>query len=193
MRSLKYVFAALMLLCVMPALSFAQTPTATATAPAAASTISQTFSKISHFGYLSADQANLLTFGGYVVHQKATAALLLGQVVKPDASNAGQVVVSTSGTIDPIGVVIGAGTPGAAGQASGLGVAPGTGQMAIIQCSGITIVACDRAMSPGQVVMSSTLVNGDVGPYVAGTVDEQIGVMLSACVVNGPGQMLIYK
>jgi hypothetical protein len=32
-----------------------------------------------------------------------------------------------------------------------------------------------------------------VGPYVAGTVDEQIGVMVTGCAVNGAGTMLIYK
>ena len=173
------------------------TASPTATAPASAST--PLASGMTNFGFI-APVSPLYPMGnnglgGRVIKQTATAALLLGQIVKPDTANANSVVVSTSGTTDPIGVVV-----GSTGVASGctasrgnIGQAPCAGQTAVIQVNGLALVACDRQLFPGNIVMSSTLQNGDVGPYVAGTVDEQIGVMVSGCLVNGAGTMLIYK
>lgn len=200
----KYLFLlGAMLLFAAPSFAQTATPTATATAtptaspsptataPAAAST--PLGSGLTDFGFLAADVGNYKIYGGYVIRQTATAALLLGQIVKPDASNDSSVVVSTSGTTDPIGVVIGSSGYASCNKNPGVGSAPCAGQKALVQVSGVALVQCDIGMPAGTKVMSSTLINGMVGAYVAGTVDEQIGVMLAACTVGTPAPMLIYK
>lgn len=209
MRSLKYFIGGLIALLLLHGSAFAQTATATstatatatasptATAPASAST--PFAARGSSFGFIAPVMPNYPVgnggLGGRIIVEKATSSLLLGQIVKPDSANTSSVVVSTSGTTDPIGVVIGSSGYSAScpSQKGTIGVAPCTGQNAVIQINGLALVACDRQLFPGNVVMSSTLVNGDAGPYVAGTVDEQIGVIISGCLVNGAGTILLYK
>jgi hypothetical protein len=175
------------------------TPTATATVATPAATplpTGTTYSGMTNFGYWgTVGKANGL-YGGYVIQQTATASLLFGQVVIPDASNASSVVVAgTGGVTNPIGVVIGCVGATAASPSPGqkFFCNPAAAQKAMVQTSGVAPVVCDRAIVTGTVVMPSASVAGMVTPYAAGTVDEQIGVLLTACATNGTASMLLYK
>jgi hypothetical protein len=207
MRSLKYLISGLIVVLFMHGSAFATaTPTATATAspsptataPAAASTpapTGTTFSGATHFGYLGTVSKSNGLLGGYIVQLTATAALLYGQVVVPDSANNNSVVVAASGATNPIGVVVGCVGGTAANPAPGLkfGCNPAAAQKAIVLIDGVASVVCDANYAAAQVVMTSTIVNGMVGAYVAGTVDEQIGVLLNSCVANGTANLLVYK
>jgi hypothetical protein len=206
MRSLKYVLFALALLAFTPALSFAQTatptptasPSPTATVAAAASTPSPTgttYSGVTNFGYwATVGKANGL-FGGYIVQLTATNALLYGQVVVPDPSNAKAVVAAASGATNPLGVIVGCVGATAANPYPGqkFGCNPAAAQSAMVLTMGVAAVVCDATYTQGSKVMVSTLVPGMVGAYVAGTVDEQIGVLLTSCTAAGTGTMYVYK
>ena len=194
MRSLKYLGLLALVWCLTPANAMAQTATATATpTPVAISSPVPILGRTSHFGYIGVDSANGGLIGGRIITGKATAALLFGQVVVPDTANDKQFIVAPSGATNPIGVVVGAGTPVAAGQQQGLGQNPGVGQVAAVQINGVVQVICDGTIARGTKMMTSASIPGGVTTYSAGTVDEQIGVLLSSCTNASSGYMLLYK
>ena len=198
MRSLKYLGLLALLWCFTPANLWAQTATATSTAtststPVAIASPVPILGRTSHFGYIGVDPANGGLIGGRIITGKATAALIVGQVVVPDTANDRQFIVAPAGATNPVGVVVGAGVPAAAGQSQGLGQNPGVGQTAAIQINGVVQVVCDNTIARGTKMMVSAAIVGGVTTYSAGTVDEQIGVMLSSCVNLGAGYMLLYK
>lgn len=198
MRSLKVLLVLALLWVLSPANANAQTPSVTATpspspSPVAIPSPVPLLGRTSHFGFIGTDPANGGLLGGRIITLKATAALLVGQVVVPDPSNDRQVVFAPAGATNPIGVVVGAGTPAAAGQQQGIGQSPGAGQVAAIQINGVVQAICDGTIARGTKMMVSTSIVGGITTYSAGTVDEQIGVLLSSCTNANPGYLLLYK
>jgi hypothetical protein len=161
--------------------------TATATATATPTPVAVKINPnqgITHFYFtgtnrqLGSSASNI--YGGFTVYLKATAALVLGQAVIPDASNADSVVVATAQTASHvIGVVVG--SRSTATSSDKIGVPPGAGQIAIVQVSGVTQMIADGTITIGDtVIVSSAVVGGVADGAAAGTVSaDTIGVALS--------------
>jgi hypothetical protein len=198
MRCRNYTFLILLGLLLSPALSQAQTATATATSTATGTPVAvpspvPVRSMTTNFGYIGPDPANGGLIGGRIVRLKATAALTIGQFVVPDTANDNQVVFAPSAATNVIGVVVGAGVPGAAGQITGYSVNPGAGQIALIQINGIAQAVCDGTIARGTKMQVSASIVGGMTTYSAGTVDQEVGVLLSSCTNLNPGYILLYK
>jgi hypothetical protein len=209
MRWLKYLISGLFFALLTHGSAFAQTATATTTvtatpsstavAPTPAATPSPNgtvYSGLTNFGYLGTVPKSNGIYGGYIVQLKSTNATLYGQVVIPDSANANSVVVApTTSPTNPIGVIVGCVGATSANPQPGVkfGCNPAALQTALILVHGVAAVVCDTTLPIGTVMMPSTFVAGDVTKYSAGTVDEQIGVLLSACTTNGSAPMLVYK
>ena len=177
--------------------------TATATATATPTPVPVKISPnqgVTHFAYTAANRtlsgpgfqtaANLN--GGFAVYLKATAALVLGQAVIPDASNADSVVVATAQTASHvIGVVIGRRI--SATSSDQVGFPPSAGQIAIVQISGVTQMIADGTITIGDsVIVSSAVVGGVADGSAAGTANAAtIGVALSTGAAGLPLDVLL--
>jgi hypothetical protein len=179
------------------------TATATATATATPTPVPVKISpnqNVTHFAYTAANRtlsgpgfqtASNLN-GGFAVYLKATAALVLGQAVIPDASNADSVVVATAQTASHvIGVVVGRRIT--ATSTDQLGLPPSAAQIAIVQVSGVTQMIADGTITIGDtVIVSSAVVGGVADGAAAGTVSaDTVGVALSTGAAGLPLDVLL--
>ena len=164
------------------------TPTTTATPTSTPTPVAVTINPnqgITHFYFtgtnrqLGSSASNI--YGGFTIYLKATAALVLGQAVIPDASNADSVVVATAQTASHvIGVVVGSRI--SATSSDQIGIPPSAGQIAIVQISGAVKMISDGTLTIGNTVrVSAAVVGGVANGSAAGTADAAaFGVALSA-------------
>lgn len=179
------------------------TPTTSATPTATPTPVAVKISPnqgVTHFSYTAANRtlsgpgfqtASNLN-GGFAVYLKATAALVLGQAVMPDASNADSVVVATQQTAPHvIGVVIGRRIT--ATSSDQIGFPPSAGQIAIVQIHGVTQMIADGTITIGDtVIVSAAVVGGVADGAAAGTVSANtIGIALSTGAAGLPLDVLL--
>jgi hypothetical protein len=205
MRNLKIQFLAVVALVLFAGTAFATptptpsaTPTATSTPAYPAPTASPVPTPIlnartTNFGFIGPDATSNGIYGGRIVRLVATAALALACPVTADPNHSDQVIQAGIGTTAPIGVVIGSSGSASVNLVPGIGIPPVASQKAIVQINGIVNVACDSSIASGTALMPSSTVGCAVGPYVAGTVDQEIGIALKSCAANGFTDMLIIK
>lgn len=167
------------------------TPTPTPTPIALASPVPNVNLGVSHFAYLANDTTDNGVYGGRVIKQTATAPLVVGNVVVSDTANANSVVVAPAGTTVAVGVVVGSGSNKIIG---GIGINPSVaGSTTWVQINGIARVICDSSITQGTAVMVSATIAGGVTAYVAGTTDEEVGIITNSCTAGLSGDMLILR